>query len=88
MHKRVGLVIFFVHYYIFLRERGDRRVKTVKLLLLTATREGPMVEPMERLRGPPTKIIIMIDFARRFGVRVPLHAHHCSQFKSRLLLAV
>ena len=49
MHKRVGLVIFFVHYYIFLRERGDRRVKTVKLLLLTATREGPMVEAIERL---------------------------------------
>ena len=84
----MGLVIFFVHYFIYLRKQGDRRVENVKLLLLTATREGPMVEAMERLRGPPAKIIIMIGFARRFGVRVPLHAHHCSQFKSRLLLAV
>ena len=42
-------MIFFVHYYIFLRERDDRRVQNVKLLLLTATKEGPVVDAIERL---------------------------------------
>ena len=45
----MGLIIFFVHYYIFLRERDDRRVQNVKLLLLTATKEGPVVDAIERL---------------------------------------
>ena len=42
-------MILFVHYYIFLRQRGDPRVRNVKLLLLTATKEGPVVEAIERL---------------------------------------
>ena len=44
----MGLIIFFVHYYIFLRVRKDRRVQNVKLLLLTATKEGPVVDAIER----------------------------------------
>ena len=42
-------MILFVHYYIFLRQRGDPRVRNVKLLLLTATKEGPVVEAIQRL---------------------------------------
>ena len=42
-------MIFFVHYYIFLRQREDRRVRNVKLLLLTATKEGPVVDAIESL---------------------------------------
>ena len=45
----MGLIIFFVHYYIFLREREDKRVQNVKLLLLTATKEGPVVDAIEGL---------------------------------------
>ena len=45
----MGLIIFFVHYYIFLRETDDRRVQNVKLLLLTATKEGPVVDAIESL---------------------------------------
>ena len=47
MHKRVGLIVFFVHFYIFLRKSNDKRVQNVKLLLLTATKEGPVVEAIE-----------------------------------------
>ena len=49
MHKKDALMILFVHYYIFLRQRDDPRVRNVKLLLLTATKEGPVVEAIQRL---------------------------------------
>ena len=42
-------MIFFVHYYIVLCQREDRRVRNVKLLLLTATKEGPVVDAIESL---------------------------------------
>ena len=43
----MGLIVFSVHFYIFLRKSNDKRVQNVKLLLLTATKEGPVVEAIQ-----------------------------------------
>ena len=43
------MVIMFVYYYVYLVKQKDARVANVKLLLLTATKEGPVVDAIERL---------------------------------------
>ena len=43
------MVIMFVYYYVYLVQQKDARVANVKLLLLTATKDGPVVEAIERL---------------------------------------
>ena len=50
VHKKMGLLMLFVHYFAYLRERRDRRVQRVKLLLLTATKEPGdcVVDAIER----------------------------------------
>ena len=44
----MGLLMLFVHYFAWLSERMDGRARQVKLVLLTATKEGAAVAGMER----------------------------------------
>ena len=44
-----GLVLLLLHLYVHLRKHNDERVKGVKLLLITATKQGRSVEAMEEM---------------------------------------
>ena len=43
----MGMLLLFVHYFAWLSERMDDRVREVKLVLLTATKEGAAVDAMD-----------------------------------------
>ena len=49
VHKNQGLVLLLAHLFVHLRKQKDVRVKDVKLLLITATREGRSVESIETM---------------------------------------
>ena len=48
VHKHIALFLLFFHFYAYLWKRNDARVRHVKLLLLTATRQGKIVDDIEK----------------------------------------
>ena len=49
VHKKMGLLMMFAYYYAYLRLNDDVRVQKVKLLMLSATLYGDVIEAIQAM---------------------------------------